>query len=262
MNIGVIGNGVVGNATARTYLEYAKEVRVWDILPQKSTHSLLDTLKCDIVFVCIPEDKVDSLFSSLSEGIREWTCFVLRSTVPIGTTKRIANEYKIRNIVHSPEFLTARCAEVDARIPSRNIIGGVDWGYGNPCKMRLEEIYKNRFPGTSLLLMSSNESEMVKLMCNAFFAVKVAFFNEANTLCTKLGLEWNSIIEGVLSDGRIAPYHYHVPGPDGQYGFGGACLVKDLTQFNKHIEENYALPEATTICRAALLRNTIDREKK
>jgi hypothetical protein len=77
------------------------------------------------------------------------------------------------------------------------------------------------------LTMTSDESELVKYMANCFFAVKVTFFNEMKLLCEKLDLDWDVLLHGVLSDGRIAHSHTDVPGHDGQRGYGGTCVLPD-----------------------------------
>lgn len=259
MKIGIVGNGVVGHATARTYMEN-HEVRIWDKVPTKTTHSLHETNGSDIVFICLPETELDTFFQGCTHSTAFLeTNFVLRSTVPIGTTRRLWCEYKLSNIVHSPEFLTSRCAVTDAQCPSRNIIG-TRTGYGNPCGSVLKELYLSRFPGVQLLWMSSDQSEAVKLITNAFFAVKIAFFNEVNLLCKTLAVTggWPLVLDGILSDGRIAHSHTQVPGPDGHYGFGGGCLPKDLEMVVQHLLDEHLPCHVTT---AAQLRNKYDRSR-
>ncbi len=282
MKVGIIGGGVVGRATARCFMEHA-EVRVHDVCSEKATHSYTETLRSDLVFVCLPTPQhvgtfecdtsaIDSFFENVAEDpFREqWqkTGFILRSTVPIGTTRRIRDTYNIDNIVHSPEFLTARCAITDAQIPARNIIGvpnkprdGLATG-GNRAGEMLNILYHQRFSGVPVYLMSSDESEAVKLFLNGFFAVKVAYWNEVRTLADQLQLDWQRVMEGVLSDGRIAHSHTQVPGPDGKFGFGGTCLPKDLASLVHHLMTtlpNFGGPLVTT---AALARNTVDRERE
>lgn len=270
MKIGVVGNGVVGRATARCWMEHCDEVRANDVLPERRTHSLADTLACDMVFVCLPTPQVkDDLECDLSavEAFCDGAAgheggLVLKSTVPIGTTRRLRERYKLPGLVHSPEFLTARCALIDACIPSRNLIGGLFPSSGDawvvsPTAVRLHQLYARRFPGTLLAIMSSDESEAVKLFQNGFFAVKVAYWNECRTLADKLRLNWPMVMAGVLSDGRIAHAHTKVPGPDGKRGFGGTCLPKDAASLAACLE---AAGLEATVTRAALERNARDRE--
>lgn len=262
MKLGVIGGGVVGSARARSFLEHAAEVRVYDVQKQRATHTLLEVLECDLIFICLPtpqsaDGSADiSAIEQFCANHRGYTKnFVLKSTVPIGTTRLLRERYELPNLIHSPEFLTARCAFTDAQMPSRNIIGAP----GNcECAIFLKELYQTRFPGVPVLRMYSDESEAVKLVLNSFFAVKVGFFSEVNALAEKLDLNWNRIMEAVLADGRIAYSHTRVPGPDGKKGFGGTCLPKDLSNLVTVIEAA-GLPASIT--RAARERNAWDRQR-
>lgn len=271
--IGIVGGGVVGRATARTFLEHAGEVRVYDTVPERATATLADTLACDLIFVCLPTppnadgDRAEScntgyldfFFREIARNTND--NYVIRSTVPVGYTRYMAKTYNIPNLCHSPEFLTARCSITDAQIPARNIIGAPsrDQGWLGNGFTTLQRLYDLRFPGVQTITMSSDESESVKLILNSFFAVKVAFFNEAYSFAKAKGLDWQRIIDGVLSDGRIAHSHTQVPGPDGKRGYGGACLPKDLMNFINCVE---ASGEHATVCHAANARNVMDRDAK
>jgi len=278
MKIGVVGGGVVGSATARTYLEWADEVRVYDLRAERRSHNLHEVLECDLVFVCLPTPLKDGslecdlsvvegffrdmihgkgLTGILPKGGYSARNFVLRSTVPIGTTRMLARDYGLTNIVHSPEFLTARCAMTDAQFPSRNVIGLPNgWTERNQCGELLNGLYANRFPGCPVHIMTSDESEAVKLFQNGLFATTVAYWNEVRCLADEKGLNWVTVIKAVLADGRIPRSHCRVPGPDGRRGFGGSCLPKDLSML---VDQ---LGEAGVVANAALRRNeTIDRKR-
>jgi UDP-glucose 6-dehydrogenase len=273
MKIGVVGGGTVGRAVARTYLEFVDEVRVYDVVPELCTHPVeshghgpeIPALNCDVVFVCLPEEAVGRFFSELNtyvdKPLQSGINFVLKSTVPVGTTRRLRDRYGLVNFVHSPEFLTARCAETDARVPAVNIIGTP---HGSPIVpwsgMPLNELYKRRFPGTQIIQMSSDESEAVKLMINSAFAVKVALFNEFHAYCEATGLDWETVRAGILADGRITAHHTKVPGPDGKCGFGGACLPKDLKTL---VEQIAAAGCAVWVTQGAETRNRrLDRPRE
>lgn len=281
MKLGIVGGGVVGRATARAFVEHVDEVRVYDVVAERRTHPLDDVLDCSLVFVCLPTpqkpdslecdlSRVDSFFEGVSchGGNNRETNFVLRSTVPIGTTRRLCEQYGLANLVHSPEFLTARCALVDAQMPARNVIGSPLWGKepratamgedGAGCYQMLWNLYRRRFPGTMTYTMSSDESEAVKLFQNGFFACKIAYWNEVNALATKLGLDWQRIMDAILADGRICPSHTQVPGPDGRFGYGGTCLPKDLANLVSAFHANHLPPWVTN---AALERNASDRQR-
>lgn len=234
LRIGVIGLGIVGHAQARAWSEWA-DVRCHDMMPERSTHSLAQTLDCDFTFVTLPTPQakdgsaditaVAELCSSIS-GSR--ANLVLRSTVPIGTTRSLSRKYNLPSILHCPEFLTARCAVADAMTPSRTIIG---WPDGDPQRHNQPpavrtygDAVKKRFPGVPVFVMTSDASEAVKLIQNSFFGVKLAFFNEMRTMTDKLSICWDDVMAGVLSDGRIAHAHTMVPGRCGTFGFAGGCL--------------------------------------
>ena len=288
MKFGIVGGGVVGRATARAFMEHA-EIRVYDTVKEKGTHTLTEVLDCDMVFVCLPtpqktnslecdltvslecdmtvslECDLTAIHSFFQEVVQRDKCsssFVLRSTVPIGTTRRLRQEYGLPNLIHSPEFLTARCSLTDAQIPARNIVGGKGIGeyqVSDECTEKLTALYLQRFPGVPCLTMTSDESEAVKLMLNSFFGVKVAFFNEMYALAKKFGLNWSVVMKGIMSDGRIAHSHTQVPGPDGKFGFGGECLPKDIASL---IHQFLMSGVSPMVCLAAHTRNRYeDRER-
>ena len=266
MKIGIVGNGVVGSACARSYLEHVDEVRVYDVMKERRTHELNSVLECDLIFICLPTPLKED--GGLDLSPIECYCryvkggrynLVLRSTVPIGTTRRLRKQFELPNLVHSPEFLTARCSFVDAQIPARNVIGYPEWEHReSETGSVLFRLYQDRFPGVRVFELSSDESEAVKLFQNSFFAVKVAFFNEVRLLADELDLNWNRVMEAVLADGRITHSHTRVPGPDGKYGFGGSCLPKDLKCLVDQLVCRELNPAVTL---AAYSRNFDDRKR-
>jgi len=231
--IGVIGNGFVGNAVAKGFQDKL-EVRIYDVDKEKATHSYMDALMSDYIFVCLPTPMVsieggkcnlsilEDFFNDIPSTIDG--TFIIKSTVPIGTTDKFIKRYPYLKIIHNPEFLTAINAEYDFINSDRHVIGGDRRiAYG------LEKIYEYCFPGTPVYIMKSNESEAVKYFSNCFLASKVMLFNEMKILCDNIkGTDYNTIIEAVVSDSRIGESHTSVPGPDGEYGFGGTCFPKDI----------------------------------
>ena len=239
INIGVIGNGFVGKAVANGFSPFVEcDVKVYDIDAKKTTHSLIGTINSDYVFICLPTPMVDaeggecnlsiieSFFDELKESDLKGSnpVFIIKSTVPIGTTRMIQEKHHWLNIIHNPEFLTAANAEEDFINADRTVLGG-------KCKeslLRVESLYKEMFPDIPIHTMTSDESESVKYFANCFLATKVMFFNEMKILTESLGIDFDKIGEAVVSDTRIADSHWKVPGPDGDYGFGGTCFPKDL----------------------------------
>tara|TARA_R100000808_G_scaffold18910_1_gene41296 strand:+ start:2270 stop:3220 length:951 start_codon:yes stop_codon:yes gene_type:complete len=250
MKIGIIGNGFVGSAIAEGFKLYCDDLLVYDSQKERSVHSLKEVSNADLIFISVPTPMKDlnnreadlSILYSVFKDLNNYKCkglLIIKSTVPVGTTATIQEKYKHLNICHSPEFLTARKAKIDFCTPSRNIVG---YTKDKKVALKLKNLYKKRFPGTTCLLMSSDESEMVKYMANCFFATKVSFFNEMYLLAHKLGLNWESLLEGVLSDGRIGVSHYDVPGHDGDFGFGGTCFPKDINALINLMKSNNIKP--------------------
>lgn len=268
LNLGVIGNGFVGSSVSSGFRHYCNSIKVFDKDPKKSCNSIEEVLDSDITFVCVPTPMsqsgecdlraINEVFS-LAEKNKANCTFVIKSTIPIGTTDTLAENYKQLFIFHSPEFLTARSAQIDFISPSRNIIGWSSVGdctsYASECHARLhilKDCLKERFPGVPCLTMKSDESEMVKYVANCFFASKVSFFNEMHMLSSQLELDWENIMEGVLSDGRIGISHYQVPGHDGDFGFGGSCFPKDINSLISIMKNNNIDP---LMLKAAWQRN-------
>lgn len=271
-SIGVIGHGVLGSAIVRGFMEWA-DIKVFDVRKERATHSLAEAATCDIVFVALPtpakpDGRCDTSaidkFLEDAYANRWWereACYVIRSTIPVGHTKSLAEKYAwSRPLLHSPEFLTARCAQTDFQCPARNIIGDPhEWRYGendvywNAASLALRMLYEKRFPGAPVHVMSSDASELVKLACNSFFASKVTLFNLFHDLAKARGLDWEDVRGGILSDGRIAHAHTLVPGNDGP-GFSGTCLGKDTADLFHCCQEAGV--------DAALLREVIDRNRR
>jgi UDPglucose 6-dehydrogenase len=237
--LGVIGNGFVGGAIVRGMKDYY-DTAVYDVTESKSSDPFDEVVTRNIVFVCLPTPMfkdgfecdlsyINGFFDKVSEsGIdTNNTSFVIKSTVPVGTTEGLNERFPSLKIVHSPEFLTAKHANIDFISPARNIVGG-ELLNGT---ISVAALYTERFPGTECKVMTSNESEFVKYAANTFFATKISFFNELYMLSDKMGLDWDNVLGGVMSDGRIGTSHFQVPGHDGDFGFGGICFPKDLNAF-------------------------------
>tara|TARA_R110000824_G_scaffold380416_2_gene572817 strand:+ start:2906 stop:3754 length:849 start_codon:yes stop_codon:yes gene_type:complete len=241
--IGIIGNGFVGNAVANGFSKTKLEVLVYDIDELKSTHSYDDVVSCDYVFVCLPTPMTHmeggicnlSFIDKFFEGIEESdSIFIIKSTVPIGTTKNLCEIYPELKIIHNPEFLTAANAEYDFLHSDRHVIGG-EVNYVKD----VEKLYKGCFPHIPVFCMNSDESEATKYFANCFLATKVMVFNEMKVLCENLGtINYDKVIDGVASDSRIGKSHTMVPGPDEEYGFGGTCFPKDINALITTMEEN------------------------
>jgi UDPglucose 6-dehydrogenase len=237
MLLGIIGQGFVGNAIYQKFKNYY-DVLTFD-LQVKLCNSTLEEIndKCNIIFVCLPTP-MNKKDGSCYVGIVEETLnelellasfeqkekiIVVKSTIPPGTTKNWNKKYKFLNIVFSPEFLTEANAVKDFENQKRIILGG-----DKKSTTKLKPIFAKAFPKASIIKTDSTYAEMVKYVTNSFLATKVSFANEMYQICQALEVDYDKVVEYACYDERLGKSHWAVPGPDGDFGYGGHCFPKDI----------------------------------
>ena len=238
MKIGILGYGSVGRAVSQ--LSRVFDVKIYD--PNVAAYTGVKNLEAvyvaDFIFCCVPtaansdgsldtsivESLVGEFASSSSAGI-----FVIKSTVTPGTTERLKQRHGIDRIVSCPEFLSERTADADFRNPVDVVIGGAI-REATELRKCLDCFYQFGEDSNRYTLCSATAAELVKSARNAFYAAKVSFMNELACVCSELGIEYASFRRQLTMNGEhpwLGGQHTAVPGPDGQYGYGGKCLSKD-----------------------------------
>ena len=241
MKLGIVGQGFVGLALKAGF-EKHYEIETYDKYEvDKSTCELFDLVaECKVIFVCVPTpmnedgschtDIVDSVVKEINKwsyaywgNIDKKPTVVIKSTVAPGTTDKLHGKYKSVDVIFNPEFLTEATFIEDFKNQNRIILGGIRRGTN-----KLRQVYSKVFPRTTIVKTGAKHAEMVKYFTNCFLATKVSFANEMKMLCDELDLDYDKVVEYATYDERLGKSHWAVPGPDGELGFGGHCLPKDL----------------------------------
>ena len=259
-SIGIIGLGFVGNAVRQSYSHLDYTVRCMDTDPSKHASATYEDIKAtEAVFICVPSpmnedgscntDILESVLSNLKgyNGV-----IISKVTAPPDVYQRLQDSYP--NLVHSPEFLTATNAVNDYVNGKFCIIGGAVKAYMNEAA-RIIKLGQTSLE--DVVLCTIGEAALAKYTINSFLATKVVFMNEMFKLSQKLNLDWNTVRELIeLDKTRIGKSHDRVPGPDGSFGFGGACFPKDTSAILK-VAEQYGID--MMVLDSAVKKNTLLR---
>jgi UDPglucose 6-dehydrogenase len=234
--IGIIGQGFVGNAVYQKFKNYY-DVLTYDLDESKSNSNVNEIIcKCTNIFICLPTPMnkdgscnisiVESVLAGIdltTDNLETKRNIIIKSTIPPGTTEKWNRRFESLNIIFNPEFLTEANAVSDYENQDRIILGGV-----RPATTELKTIFSKVFPKAHIIKTDSTHAEMVKYLTNTFLATKVSFANEMYSLCNQLNVDYDKVVEYATLDDRLGKSHWNVPGPDGDFGFGGHCFPKDL----------------------------------
>ena len=265
MKIGIVGQGYVGTAIKIGFESYY-DLETYDKFDSsKSTCNLKRLVDiCDVIFVCVPTplDKdgschtgiVEEVISEINQYSNKSQIVVIKSTVSPGTTERMNKKYKKVSVIFNPEFLTEANFIEDFKNQTRIILGGTRKGTN-----KLRQVYSKVFPKAHIIKTHSTIAELVKYMTNSYLATKVSFANEMYEICEKFDMDYDKVVEYATLDERLGVTHWSVPGPDGELGYGGHCLPKDI---NALISVAHELGINTEVLEAVVETNDRVREDR
>lgn len=232
MNIGIIGMGYVGKAVQASWLGSQHDVKFYDpsVAGTVSNLKQLCNDSIEAIFICVPTPSLTtgecdtSIVKEALDTILELYkgTIIVKSTVTPDFWKDYVRHV---NVFHVPEFLVANNAIIDYLNPKFIFIGGnkdkihdvVHILESSAINMNVPQYY------TDLITAS-----LVKYFMNTFLATKVTILNQFYQLTNLVGGDWHEFTEMIKLDARMGSSHNQVPGPDGQFGYGGACFPKDI----------------------------------
>lgn len=177
---------------------------------------------------------------TIGENLNRYLVVVTKSTVPVGTSRKIADTIKAElikrkidvafDVASNPEFLKEGNAIKDFMSPDRVVIG-VD---SERAKNILTRLYKpfllNNF---RVIFMDIPSAEMTKYAANSMLATRISFMNDIANLCELVGADVNKVRAGIGSDTRIGRKFLYAG-----CGYGGSCFPKDVKALIKTADDN------------------------
>ncbi len=249
LKIGIVGYGFVGQAIKDGF---NKSTTFFIVDPKKNT-TIEDLVPFDpdVVFVCVPtpmnEDGSQNssilmkVFKEIDEKLSKTGLLVLKSTVTPDNLKNIRNTFP--KLIYNPEFLRENFAKKDFINSNMVILGGPQ---KEAKKLKRFYVKHSACKTKEYIITDLITASFIKYTLNTFLATKVVFFNQLFSLYKKSLCEedWSNFIKYLSIDERIGTSHMQVPGPDGRYGYGGACFPKDMSafyNFSKTIGDEFTL---------------------
>ncbi len=220
----------------------------------------------EVVFLCLPTpmgaggaadlSAVESVARDLREVLPYGTVVVCKSTVPVGTSQRVAELLGREDVavVSNPEFLREGSAVRDFLHPDRIVVGS-----DSPqAAERVAALFAKL--GAPTVLMDAASAEMVKYAANCFLAMKLSYVNAVAELCELVGADVSSVTDGMGYDRRIGQ-SFLKPGP----GWGGSCLPKDthaMVRIAESVGVDFALVKATIDTNHRQQRRVVDKVRE
>ncbi len=172
---------------------------------------------------------------SISENLTGYTVIVDKSTVPVGTARKVKaamNELASQefDVVSNPEFLKEGAAIDDFLKPDRVVIGSES----ERAAEVMDELYSPFVrTGNPIIHTDIESAELTKYAANAMLATRISFMNEIANICTRVGANIDHVRKGMGTDARIGARFLFAG-----CGYGGSCFPKDVQAIVKTAEQH------------------------
>lgn len=177
---------------------------------------------------------------TFGQNIKKYTILVTKSTVPVGTAKKVKatiQEELIRrgeeidfDVASNPEFLKEGVAIKDFMTPDRVVVGTES----ERARKIMSRLYKPfMLSGERMIFTDIPSAEMIKYAANSMLATRISFMNDIANLCESVGADVNMVRKGIGSDTRIGKKFLYAG-----CGYGGSCFPKDVKALIKTAEQN------------------------
>ena len=221
MKIGIAGYGFVGQAHEGVLKDY-HDIIISD--PAKKMYG--DLRHADAIIICVstPEGShggchMDNVLAVVKDNPN--VPILIKSTISVEGWNMLEHMFPHSRLTFSPEFLRAASALDDFKNNNTLLLGGGNTSFW-------ADIFITAMGKINISVAKPKELILTKYARNSFLALKVAYFNQINDLCERLGVDYEQVRLYTTQDDRIGESHTTITD---ERGFGGHCFPKDTKAF-------------------------------
>ena len=249
MKIGIAGYGFVGKAHEGVLKDY-HDIIIYD--PALGHYG--DLRHADAIIVCVstPEGShggchMDNVLAVVDDNPN--VPILIKSTISVEGWDMLTHMFPHTSLTFSPEFLRAASALEDFKNNKTILLGGGHTSFW-------ADIFITAMGKINISLGSPKELILTKYARNSFLALKVAYFNQINDLCDRLGVDYEQVRLYTTLDDRIGESHTAITD---ERGFGGHCFPKDTKAFTVTADKHKA--NLTILEQAINYNNTVRKDR-
>jgi UDP-N-acetyl-D-mannosaminuronate dehydrogenase len=182
--------------------------------------------QCDVMHICFPFQS-GKFVGQVTEYIHRYrpAVTVINSTVAPGTTRRIATESGTP-VVHSP--VRGKHARMQEELLHyTKFVGALDLPSGQRAIAHFEGVGMK-----TKLLASPEASEIAKLTETTYFGLMIAWAQEVERYCMKLGVNYDDVVS-FYDEIKFFPPVKYLPGV-----IGGHCVMPNIAILRQQFSSN------------------------